>query len=525
MTFVPPELDLNPPTGWSKPASALGLLNPLDHSLPQSQQVQRLQQQIEHHRQLQRNTLQQQNRNRNNNTKRMSSPFSSGGDGETSNNNTGELKSERDMFNSTNQIGRFSTSDFNQNRHNSQQRHPHNFSGGDVQHISIKNHDDNGDSEMSDGEDGEDGDISGNNSGRRSSVSSRGSSVGSDSRGMYINMNSPSNRHFFHHHRSTSNPHMSHGFGGLQGFTPLSPGSSLTPSSPRSFTSDSNSFGAASAFTPPNGGFFSHQNQSGGFQYGSQQSGNCSSDSVGAVGVESSLASLAALSVMSMSGSDPTRRQSSGSSESSSGSQSLSFQPQNSHPSTFQNQALTNNNLMSGNQNNSGNGSSNVYTSALGQQLQLQRQQHQQQQEQPQEQRQEQQLRQGASSYQQDSTPPVISTSLPSFPTSQYQPHHQHQHQQSQSATHGNDRSQVHTSTSNSKSLVLPRRSLPLRPPETSAPRKYHGRNIRKPVVPVENIVKEVVTPTRRMAHIISEQKRREKINDGFEELKSVIPE
>lgn len=31
--------------------------------------------------------------------------------------------------------------------------------------------------------------------------------------------------------------------------------------------------------------------------------------------------------------------------------------------------------------------------------------------------------------------------------------------------------------------------------------------------------------PTRRVAHIISEQKRREKINGGFDELKSVIPE
>ncbi|KAG0297839.1 hypothetical protein BGZ97_004212, partial [Linnemannia gamsii] len=36
---------------------------------------------------------------------------------------------------------------------------------------------------------------------------------------------------------------------------------------------------------------------------------------------------------------------------------------------------------------------------------------------------------------------------------------------------------------------------------------------------------KEVIDPTRRVAHIISEQKRREKINGGFDELKSVIPE
>ncbi|KAF9357637.1 hypothetical protein BGX26_003369 [Mortierella sp. AD094] len=520
MTFVPPELDLNPPTGWSKPASALGLLNPLDHSLPQSQQVQRLQQQIEHHRQLQRSTLQQQSRSNNNNTKRMSSPLPSSGDGKTSNNNAGELKNEVDMFNNTNQIGRFSTGDSSQNRHNAQQRHSLHFGGGDVQHINIKNHDDDEDSEMSDGEDG---DSSGNN-GRRSSVSSRGSSVSNDSRGMYINMNNPSSRHFFHHHRSMSNPHVSHGFGGLQGFTPLGPGSPLTPSSPGSFTSDGNSFGAATAFTPPNGGFFSHQNQSGGFQYGGQQSGSGSSDSIGVVGVESSLASLAALSVMSMPGSSTTRKQSAGSSGGPSGSLSLSFQSQNSLPSIFQNQVLTNNNLMSGNQNNGGNGSSNVYTSALGQQLQLQRLQHQQQHQQQQEQQQEQQHQQGVFSYQQNSAPPAMSTSLPSFPTSQYQFHHQHQ--QSQSPTHDSDHSQDHTPTSNSTSLVPPsRRTLPSRPPEASAPRKYHGRNIRKPVVPVENIVKDVVTPTRRMAHIISEQKRREKINGGFDELKSVIPE
>ncbi|KAG0339817.1 hypothetical protein BG000_001284 [Podila horticola] len=31
--------------------------------------------------------------------------------------------------------------------------------------------------------------------------------------------------------------------------------------------------------------------------------------------------------------------------------------------------------------------------------------------------------------------------------------------------------------------------------------------------------------PNRRLAHILSEQKRREKINGGFDELKSVVPE
>ncbi|KAG0020246.1 hypothetical protein BGZ80_004537 [Entomortierella chlamydospora] len=33
------------------------------------------------------------------------------------------------------------------------------------------------------------------------------------------------------------------------------------------------------------------------------------------------------------------------------------------------------------------------------------------------------------------------------------------------------------------------------------------------------------VGPNRRLAHILSEQKRREKINGGFDELKSVVPE
>ncbi|KAK5815978.1 hypothetical protein F5H01DRAFT_321438 [Linnemannia elongata] len=67
-------------------------------------------------------------------------------------------------------------------------------------------------------------------------------------------------------------------------------------------------------------------------------------------------------------------------------------------------------------------------------------------------------------------------------------------------------------------------RVLPPRAPQTSAPRKYHGRQTRKvPTAPPAP--KEVVDPTRRVAHIISEQKRREKINGGFDELKSVIPE
>ncbi|KAK3846289.1 MAG: hypothetical protein J3R72DRAFT_434548 [Linnemannia gamsii] len=72
-------------------------------------------------------------------------------------------------------------------------------------------------------------------------------------------------------------------------------------------------------------------------------------------------------------------------------------------------------------------------------------------------------------------------------------------------------------------------RMIPARAPETGTPRKYHGRQLRKVPIPTIDLVSGVrdyiVPPTRRLAHILSEQKRREKINAGFEELKSVIPE
>ncbi|KAI1316596.1 hypothetical protein EDD11_009721 [Mortierella claussenii] len=82
------------------------------------------------------------------------------------------------------------------------------------------------------------------------------------------------------------------------------------------------------------------------------------------------------------------------------------------------------------------------------------------------------------------------------------------------------------------KKVIIPARprTIPPRPPQSSAPRKYHGRQMRK--VPMSSLdhqqisgVRELVPPTRRLAHIQSEQKRREKINTGFDELKSVIPE
>lgn len=96
--------------------------------------------------------------------------------------------------------------------------------------------------------------------------------------------------------------------------------------------------------------------------------------------------------------------------------------------------------------------------------------------------------------------------------------------------------------------LVIPTRNIPPRAPQTTAPRKYHGRQSRKPLLdhptPHHHLQqyqgfvphyhpsssynypsREPVPPTRRIAHILSEQKRREKINGGFDELKSVIPE
>ncbi|KAG0012829.1 hypothetical protein BGZ80_011479 [Entomortierella chlamydospora] len=82
------------------------------------------------------------------------------------------------------------------------------------------------------------------------------------------------------------------------------------------------------------------------------------------------------------------------------------------------------------------------------------------------------------------------------------------------------------------KPVVIPARPRPIppRPPQVSAPRKYHGRQPRKapaPTIDHQQVsgLREFVPPARRMAHILSEQKRREKINAGFEELKSVIPE
>ncbi|KAG0296338.1 hypothetical protein BGZ97_004561 [Linnemannia gamsii] len=280
-------------------------------------------------------------------------------------------------------------------------------------------------------------------------------------------------------------------------------------------------------------GMMTQSSHSGGLQFdgGSSFQGNSlnRNSSMGAGGVESSLASLANLSVMS---SMPglVRRPSTSSSESN--SSTFPFQPQQGLPVIYQNQATFNsyassrgpNNHFNFNGNNSSTGANSIsgLTSALGQQLQRQQMfQEQQQQNQY---------------HAFPSTGPTLSASLPA--PSSFQPYYQQiaqsaaqeeqEQQERQQAQQQAEDDSAHEDgrRSRSKSATLippPRRALPPRPPQTSAPRKYLGRQARK--VPIVNEVKEVTTPTRRMAHILSEQKRREKINGGFDELKSVIPE
>ncbi|KAG0296334.1 hypothetical protein BGZ98_001016 [Dissophora globulifera] len=546
-----PDLDLNPPTSWSKPANALGLSNPLSH-LPQSQQVQRLHQQIEHHRQLQRSTLKSGRSNK----PRKSSGSVGGSSASTSvsqdkdsNNLDSGQDSHNEMFDNAmqtdhtlNVLGETSyqtnkNKRFNNNNNNSgsgsgssgsnANKHALQF-GADAQHINIRNSNDD-DSDMSGGEDNN---SSNNNNDddaalgdRRSS--SRGSNH-SDTRGMYINFsntnsnpnsyyrngNSAAGQHVFHHHRS-----MSHGFGGLQGFTPFSPGSPISPSSHGSFASDGNSF-SAPLFTPA---LLEQRNHSNNSNYGQEQGGGGHhhfsgggpvnhglSTSMGAV--ESPLASLAALSVISPTSSGPLlplptpRRTSTGNSGSFFSSSSESLSSFQSHGSSMIHPSLTmtrETSVSSSSPHQSG------FTSALGQQLQLQRQQQQQQREQQQSQYQNQYDHQQQQQQQQ-----------------QQQHSHQHAHQHSQQQSQEEeDYHRQSRSASVSSSLVLPptRRTMPSRSPQTSQPRKYLGRQARRPQV--NTIAKEVIEPTRRMAHILSEQKRREKINGGFDELKSVIPE
>ncbi|KAF9300708.1 hypothetical protein BGZ74_007603 [Mortierella antarctica] len=428
-TFVP-DLDLNPPASWSKPASALGLSNPLSH-LPQSQQMQKLQEQIQHHRQLQRSAQSSGKSKRSQNTKSASN-------GATT--NSSESSNNRPIAN--------------------------------VQHINITNNDD--DSNMSEDDRHSDNEAM---AGHRTSASA-----------MDIKRTNQN------HNRSMSQPQLTHGFN-IQGFNSFNQGS-LSPSSPGSLMLENDNSFTASMLTP---GLLT-QGHSGNMGFTGEAYGNNNDGNMSIGGVESSLATLSVISssLSSMPGGGPLRRSASGYSSSSS-----SFQPQ-SLPVIYQNQVTG----------TVGGATHSSMFNAFSRQNQQQ------------------------SPYQQPASVPTLSTSLPAH--SNFQQYHQQsqesyqqQQQQQQQQFHPPPPSSINSknededsrrrSRSKSLTVVPPPRTIPPRPPQTSAPRKYHGRQARK--VPITNVVKEVVTPTRRMAHILSEQKRREKINGGFDELKSVIPE
>lgn len=541
-TFVP-ELDLNPPTSWSKPASALGLSNPVNH-LPQSQQIQRLQQQIQHHRQLQRSTQApikirrthssgssngSTNNSNSKNQHRAGASMSPTTPTTASPTNPSIDSTEMFGYNATTTRGQdFGSGDraltaARNNSNNPHYRHSLQFgSNGHVQHINIRNTDEDDDEELNDNDDSSMSGTENDDANSNSSMGNRG--------GMDIKMKMTSSGAAFQHHRSMSHPDFSRGFNtALHGFTPITAEASHSPPSPPtgSYTSEGNGFSAA--MVSP--GMMTQSSHSGGLQFdgGSGFQGNSLSrnSSMGAGGVESSLASLADLSVMSSMPGLGRRP-----SASSSGSNSSPFPFQQGLPVIYQNQATFNsfassrgpNNQFNFNDNNSNAGANSIsgLTSALGQQLQRQQMfQDQQQQQQNQ-------------YHAFPSTAPALSASLPA--PSSFQPYYQQMAQSAQKQQEQpqeqpqqqteDDSSHEDGRRSRSKSVTLvppPRRTLPPRPPQTSAPRKYLGRQARK--VPIVNEVKEVTTPTRRMAHILSEQKRREKINGGFDELKSVIPE
>ncbi|KAF9293348.1 hypothetical protein BGZ88_005495 [Linnemannia elongata] len=541
-TFVP-ELDLNPPTSWSKPASALGLSNPVNH-LPQSQQIQRLQQQIQHHRQLQRSTQApikirrthssgssngSTNNSNSKNQHRAGASMSPTTPTAASPTNPSIDSTEMFGYNATTTQGQdFGSGDralaaARNNSNNPHYRHSLQFgSNGHVQHINIRNTDEDDDEDLNDNDDSSMSGTENDDANSNSSMGNRG--------GMDIKMKMTSSGAAFQHHRSMSHPDFSRGFNtALHGFTPITAEASHSPPSPPtgSYTSEGNGFSAA--MVSP--GMMTQSSHSGGLQVdgGSGFQGNSLSrnSSMGAGGVESSLASLADPSVMSSMPGLGRRP-----SASSSGSNSSPFPFQQGLPVIYQNQATFNsfassrgpNNQFNFNDNNSNTGANSIsgLTSALGQQLQRQQMfQDQQQQQQNQ-------------YHAFPSTAPALSASLPA--PSSFQPYYQQMAQSAQKQQEQpqeqpqqqteDDSSQEDGRRSRSKSVTLvppPRRTLPPRPPQTSAPRKYLGRQARK--VPIVNEVKEVTTPTRRMAHILSEQKRREKINGGFDELKSVIPE
>ncbi|KAF9936102.1 hypothetical protein BGZ67_002672 [Mortierella alpina] len=465
---------MTPPPAWSKSASALGLSNPLHH-LPQSQQVRQLQEQIQQHRRLQ----QQQ---------------SQGGYGLG-----GQTIKKKHIQQGGNN---------NSNGHGKQDRasnaYQTSFGGGDGggggggsgqghQHINIQNTDGmNSDDDIEQDEDDDDDDD--NKSEDRNSNSSQ----------------NQSNMQGFHHHRSLSHPQLTQGFAIPAGFTGFTPASPLSPSSPGSITSETNTM-TASMLSP---GILSSGS---GYHHGGNNNNSIH-------GIESSLASLASLSVMSSTAASSSAMPMSlpGASR---GRPALSpshhnpnnmattpttssFQPQ-SLPVIYQNQPSE----FIGTSSAAQNPSFNAFSSALSQHFQRQQQQ--------------------------QMTSTAMSSSLPAHSNfgqfqqhnTQHPQHPQYQHEHHQQEQHQHQDQQQGQQRSRSKSLTIPApriippaRVLPPRAPQTSAPRKYHGRQTRKMPTALPT-PKESVDPTRRVAHIISEQKRREKINGGFEELKSVIPE
>ncbi|KAF9431466.1 hypothetical protein BGZ76_000275 [Entomortierella beljakovae] len=455
-SFVP-DLDMNPPPTWTKPASALGLSNPLNH-LPQSQQVRQLQEQIQQHRRLQ-----QQSQGYGLGSHPMKKKNSQGGNGINNINNNGLNSSERVN---------------NQDRSGSFQQQP--FGGGGHQHINIKNTDGmNSDDDI-------DEDIDDDEDDSKSEDRNHSSMQG------------------IHHNRSLSHPHVTQGFAIPSGFTGFGPTSPLSPSSPGSITSDNNAM-TTSMLSP---GLLS---SSSGYPHHHHHPQGHGANNVH--GIESSLASLASLSVMSSSTSPSpapssttipmsmpavSRGRTAFASSHQSGQMATtpttsSFQPQ-SLPMIYPNQS-SGGFLTSSVQNPS----FNALSSALNQHIQRQQQ---------------------MSSAAMSSSLPAHS-SFNQFHQQQQQPQPQ---QRQQSPPQQQQRSRSKSLTIPAPRIIPPARALPTRAPQTSAPRKYHGRQTRK--LPNAQIIsKEPIDPTRRVAHIISEQKRREKINGGFDELKSGIPE
>ncbi|KAF9999776.1 hypothetical protein BGZ65_004924, partial [Modicella reniformis] len=472
---------MNPPPAWSKPASALGLNNPLSH-LPQSQQVRQLQEQIQQHRRLQHQQSHgygigghsMKKKNSQSSTSGANSSSSSGNNNNSGGTGTGTTRTDPDR-----------TCTFPQQGH---------------QHINIKNTDDmNSDEDIEeDDEEDEDDDKS-------------------------EDRNNQNGMQGLHHHRNISHPQLTQGFAISGGFTAFAPSSPLSPSSPGSIASDSGSM-TSSMLSPgllsPSSNGFSHHHQ----QQHSHGHGGGNGSSIH--GLETSLASLASLSVIPSSSSGGSSSATTIPMSMPNGSRgrtvfsshhsshlattptTSSFQPQ-SLPMIYQghNGTFLPTPSVSGGQTTP----FAAFSSALTHNLQRQQQQQQQQ--------------------PQQMTSTAMSSSLPAHTNfNPFQHQQQTQSQQQQSEPQSPQLQQQQPPRSRSKSLTIPApriippsRILPPRVPQMSAPRKYHGRQTRK-LPNALSTPKEVIDPTRRVAHIISEQKRREKINGGFEELKSVIP-